>query len=76
MQIETTLEVCFSGLNSLQGLAKFAALLYKSRRCPPNQRLEYLQLALAQAERIAVTSDSEFSSDLFLGKVGVDSTNE
>jgi tetratricopeptide (TPR) repeat protein len=70
VQIETTLEVCFSGLNSLQGLAKFAALLYQSRRCPPNQKLDYLRLALAQAERIAVTSDSEFSSDLFLGKVG------
>ncbi|MGB7442146.1 MAG: tetratricopeptide repeat protein [Coleofasciculaceae cyanobacterium] len=65
-QIEDTLRICFSQIDLLQGLAKFAALLYKSRRCPESQCGNWLQKAKAQAEQIATPADPEFSSGLFL----------
>ncbi len=65
-QIEAALQACFSPLASLDGLAKFAALLYRSRCCPSNQQVDWLRLTLAQAERIATRSYPDFSSSLFL----------
>nr|WP_322745327.1 tetratricopeptide repeat protein [Coleofasciculus sp. LEGE 07081] len=69
-QIEATLRTCFNPINALDGLAKFAALLYKSKRCPETQRVDWVQQAEAQAELIVTPDDAEFSSGLFLWDVG------
>jgi len=70
LQIEATLKLCFSQIPSLDGLAKFAALIYQARRCPENQRLNWLQQAKTQAEQIATAADPEFSSNMFLWRLG------
>ena len=56
-QIKETLQICDFYLTSLEGLSKFAALLSKSKRCLPNQRMDWLRLALKQAEEIATPSN-------------------
>jgi len=70
-QIEATLQTCFSHTSSLEGLAKFAALLYQSRRCPEQKRLSWLEQAKVQAEQIATPAEPEFSSGLFLWDMGL-----
>jgi tetratricopeptide (TPR) repeat protein len=69
-QVQKTLKECFRYLNSLTGIAKFVALLYKSKRCPENEREKYLSQAKEQAELIVAEADSEFSSNLFLWDIG------
>ncbi len=69
-QIEVALRTCFNQINWLDGLAKFAALLYKSKRCSESQRVDWMRQAATQAELIVTPEDSEFSSDLFLLGVG------
>ncbi len=64
-QIKAALHKCFSYTASLDGLAKFAALLYQSKRSPEPQRLDWLQQAKLQAEQIATPTEPEFSSELF-----------
>ncbi|HEY9670997.1 MAG TPA: tetratricopeptide repeat protein [Waterburya sp.] len=64
-QLEATLQICFSHISSLDGLAKFAALLYKSKRCLESQRLGWLQQAKGQAELICTPTAPEFNSDLW-----------
>ena len=64
-QLDTILQTCFRHTSSLDGLAKFAALLYKSKRCPESQRLAWLQQAKGQAELIGTLNDLEFSSGLW-----------
>ncbi len=68
--IDKTLTRCFHHLNQLTGMAKFAALLYKSKRCYPSQQLNYLQQAKSEAERIVTEDDPDFSCDLFLQRLG------
>lgn len=68
-QIEVTLQTCDFYVTSLNGLAKFAALLYKSRRCLPHERLELLLLALEEGKQIADVTAPEFSSNLFAGEL-------
>ncbi|MGB5596800.1 MAG: tetratricopeptide repeat protein, partial [Crocosphaera sp.] len=68
--IDKAITRCFRHLNQLSGMAKFAALVYKSKRCYPSQQLSYLQAAKAEAEIIATEDDPEFSSDLFLWSLG------
>jgi tetratricopeptide (TPR) repeat protein len=69
-QIEATLQTCFNHIASLDGVAKFAALLYQSRRCPEIQRLDWLRKAKEQAEQIASPAAPEFSWRLFLINIG------
>jgi len=69
-QVKAALHKCFSYTASLDGVAKFAALLYQSRRCPEPQRLNWLQQAKLQAEQIATPTEPKFSSELFLFDVG------
>ncbi|MCA1993071.1 MAG: hypothetical protein LDL41_13695, partial [Coleofasciculus sp. S288] len=69
-QIEKALETCFRPIASLDGIAKFAALMSKSRRCPENQRLDWLRQAQVQAEQLATPAEPEFSSGLFLWALG------
>jgi len=64
--LEASVNTCFKFLNKLERLAKFAVLIYKSQWCPPSQQLDFLHQAKQQAEQIAITSDSEYSSGLFL----------
>lgn len=65
-EVETCVKICFKTLDKLEGLAKFAALLYQSQWCPSSQQLDWLHQAKQQAETIATNSEPEYSSGLFL----------
>ncbi|MEO1148025.1 MAG: tetratricopeptide repeat protein, partial [Cyanobacteria bacterium J06638_22] len=69
-EIDRAIQVCLQPLDLLSGLAKFAALFFQSRRCTTEQRLDWLQQANAQAETLVNPDDPEFSSGLFLWKIG------
>lgn len=71
--IDQALKTCLNvkQIETLNGLAKFAALFYKSKRCPDGQQLEWLLKAQTQAEQITTEADLEFSSGLFLWKIGI-----
>jgi tetratricopeptide (TPR) repeat protein len=70
--IDQAVQVCLNlkQIETLDGLAKFAALFYKSKRCPESQQLEWLLKAQTQAEKIMTEANLEFSSDLFLWEIG------
>jgi tetratricopeptide (TPR) repeat protein len=67
---DKAIQVCLQPLEPLFGLAKFAALFFQSRRCPTEQRFDWLQQAKAQAETLITPDDPEFSSGLFLWEIG------
>ncbi|NET32379.1 MAG: tetratricopeptide repeat protein, partial [Cyanothece sp. SIO1E1] len=69
-QVDLAVKTCLQPADSLDGLAKFAALFYQSKRCLENQRFSWLMRAKAQAEKITTAEDPEFSSGLFLWKIG------
>ena len=69
-QVEAALQACLNQIDALKGLAKFAALFYKAKRCPERQRVEWLLKAKEQAEQIAPNFNPEFSSGLFLWDIG------
>ncbi|HEY9294934.1 MAG TPA: tetratricopeptide repeat protein, partial [Phormidium sp.] len=69
-QIEVALQLCFKQIPALEGLAKFAAIFYKIKRCIPQKRKDWLQLLFFEAERITSSLEPEFSKDLFLTKLG------
>jgi tetratricopeptide (TPR) repeat protein len=65
-QIEAALKNCLNSVDSLDGLGKYAGLLYKSLRCRTlAERADLLLRAKEQAEQIASSTHSEFSSSLF-----------
>jgi tetratricopeptide (TPR) repeat protein len=65
-QIEAALKNCFNSVDSLDGLGKYAGLLYKSLRCRTlAERADLLLRAKEQAEQIATSTHPEFSSSLF-----------
>lgn len=65
-QIEAALKTCLSSVDSLDGLGKYAGLLYKSLRCRTlAERTGLLLRAKEQAEQIATSTHPEFSSSLF-----------
>ncbi|MGK7883070.1 MAG: tetratricopeptide repeat protein [Crocosphaera sp.] len=68
--IDKALNRCFRHLHKLTGMAKFAGFLYKSKRCQPCQKLDYLQQAKTEAEMIVTEDDPEFGCDLFLWNLG------
>ncbi len=68
---QTAIELCLGKIDDLQGLSKFAALFYRSRRCPEPERFERLMAAKTQAEQIVVKTHPEFSGGLFLWQIGV-----
>ena len=68
--VDQALTRCFRHLHKFTGMAKFAGLLYKSKRCQPSQKLDYLQQAKTEAEMIVTEDDPEFSCDLFLWNLG------
>ncbi len=67
---QTAIELCLGKIDDLQGLSKFAALFYRSRRCPEPERFERLMAAKTQAEQIVVKTHPEFSGGLFLWQIG------
>ncbi len=69
-RFQTAIEYCFDNIDSLEGLAKFAGLLFKAKYCPLAQKLRCLQLAKSQAEKIVINSDPKFSSGLFIRDLG------
>jgi tetratricopeptide (TPR) repeat protein len=64
--VEACVKTCLKALDKLEGLAKFAALLYQSQWCPSSQQLDWLHQARQQAEMITTSADSEYGSGLFL----------
>ena len=65
-QIEAALKTCLNSVDSLDGLGKYAGLLYKSLRCRTlAERADLLLRAKEQAEQIATSTHPEFSSSLF-----------
>ena len=68
--LKPALKYCFDRIDCLDGLAKFAALLYKVKNSHSSYQSRYLQQAKSQAEKIIVKSDPEFSSGLFLWDLG------
>ncbi|MBE9228743.1 tetratricopeptide repeat protein [Phormidium sp. LEGE 05292] len=63
-EIEVALKLCFQQIPVLDGLAKFAAIFYKIKRCIPQERKDWLQLLFVQAEKITDSLEPEFSKDL------------
>ncbi|MEP0752996.1 tetratricopeptide repeat protein [Trichocoleus sp. Lan] len=64
-QIEASLKPCLGKVDSLDGLAKYAGLMYQFLRCRPSKRLDLLLRAKEQAEQIVTPTHPEFSSSLF-----------
>ena len=65
-EIQNAMQRCLRWIDSLEGLAKFVGLLYKSRHVLPIQQAEWCQKAYTQAEHIATTFTPEFGSRLFV----------
>jgi len=68
---DTAIRICLKPLEPLTGLAKFSALFFQSRRCPENDRFDWLQQAQAQAETLITSADPDFSGGLFLWNIGL-----
>ncbi|MBD1893758.1 tetratricopeptide repeat protein [Coleofasciculus sp. FACHB-129] len=64
-QIEASLKHCLGKVDSLDGLAKYAGLMYQFVRCRPSQEADLLLRAKEQAEQIVTPTHPEFSSILF-----------
>ncbi|MBE9099313.1 tetratricopeptide repeat protein [filamentous cyanobacterium LEGE 07170] len=69
-ETEKAIKVCLQPLNPLSGLAKFTALLFQAQRCSTEKRFAWLQQARVQAETLITPTDLEFSSGLFLWRIG------
>jgi tetratricopeptide (TPR) repeat protein len=67
---DMAVQICLGEPEKLQGLAKFAALIYKSGRCPSSQRLHWLMQAKEQAKTLIDSTEPDFSSGLFLWELG------
>jgi tetratricopeptide (TPR) repeat protein len=70
LEIDQAIATCLQNSDQFEGLAKFAALLYKAKRCAEEQKLTWLQQAQAQAEQLLTVEPPDFLADLFLYKLG------
>ena len=70
-KLEITWQTCFSQINTLTGISRFAALIYKSKRSPKNQCLQWLQQAKELAGYLIIDVYPEFSSTLFAWNLGL-----
>ncbi|AFZ24456.1 TPR repeat-containing protein [Cylindrospermum stagnale PCC 7417] len=78
-QIEASVKTCLSQVDFLEGLGKYAGILYKTLRSRSSQQVDLLQQAKAKAEQIATDSYPEFSSNLFFNvgyRLGILEQNE
>jgi tetratricopeptide (TPR) repeat protein len=69
-KLDDAVQVCLAKPDQLTGLAKFAAFIYQSGRCLESRRLDYLGQAEALAAELIDPDDDEFSSGLYLWKLG------
>jgi tetratricopeptide (TPR) repeat protein len=72
-QIDEALRISLQNpelFNSLQGLAKYAALFYKSKCCREGEKLNWLRMANEQAKKCSYIADPEFMSSLLLWDIG------
>jgi len=71
--IDQAVQVCLNPkqIETLTGLAKLAALFYKSKRCPQGQQLAWLLKAQAQAEQITTETDLKSISGVFHWEIGM-----
>jgi tetratricopeptide (TPR) repeat protein len=69
-ELGSTRQICFGQIQSLEGLAKFAVLIYKAKIVPISQRLQWLQQAKELAQHLVTDANPEFSSSLFLWDLG------
>ena len=70
LQLEDTRQICFGQIQSLECLAKFAALIYKTKIVPKAQRLQWLQQAKELAKHLVTDANPEFSSGLLQRHLG------
>ena len=70
---DQAVQVCLNPkqIETLTGLAKLAALFYKSKRCHQGQQLAWLLKAQAQAEQITTETDLKSISGVFHWKIGM-----
>ena len=69
-QLEAARQTCFSQIQSLEGLAKFSALIYKAKIVLKTQRMQWLQQAKELAEHLVTDANPEFSSGLLQRHLG------
>ncbi|MEO0533153.1 MAG: tetratricopeptide repeat protein [Cyanobacteria bacterium P01_A01_bin.123] len=67
---DQAVETCLKDPKQFQGLAQFAALLYKSRRCAEVEKSQWLQQAKNQANPLTAFETPEFMADLWVYKLG------
>ena len=68
-EIDQAVAICLDNPDQFEGLARFAALLYKAKHCAKGQALGWLEQAQAQAKQL-ITETPEFLAELFLYKLG------
>ena len=71
-QLEATRQICFTQIQSIEGLAKFAALIYKAKTASKSQRMLWLSQARDLADHLITDANPEFSAGLFLRHLGRD----
>ena len=71
-QLEATRQICFTQIQSIEGLAKFAALIYKAKTASKSQRMLWLSQARELADHLITDANPEFSAGLFLRHLGRD----
>ncbi len=69
-QIDTAIEACLSNSEDLEGVARFAALFYRSKRCLKAQKQNYLSQAKQQAKLLTQSETPKFLT-LCLFQLGV-----
>ena len=72
-QIDGALRACLHNpeiLNSLTGLARYAALFYRSKSGNKPEKLNFLRMAYEQAKKCYYLADPEFNIRLFLWNIG------
>jgi tetratricopeptide (TPR) repeat protein len=70
IEIDVAVQICLERPKQLDGLAKFAALVYQLARCVESHRLECLKQAEMSMEQLLDPDDTEFSGRLYLGGLG------
>ena len=70
VEIDRAVAACLHNPTQFEGLAKFAALFYKAKRCAEGQKLTWLQQAQDQVEQLATVEPPDFLAELFLDPLG------
>jgi len=66
LAVDQSVQVCFSQIEQLEGLARFLALLLTANRCTsPEEGRDWLLKARDEANKLVTADDREFNSKLF-----------